>query len=108
MLQVRERDSWKTVYRADWIPFLSRQSPRAIVRNGVTEQELEQQGFKRSSAGGGPPWGCLVMLYAGACLFAAIHGRWKDFVLLTLLGFILFPLFAFGARRVNRIDYGNH
>jgi hypothetical protein len=105
LLQVRERENWKTVYRADGVLFLFRRFARAIVRNGDTERELEQRGVTRRS-GGSPAWGCLGLVYAsGAALFAAISGKWIDFAMLLLLALILFPLFAFGARRVNRIDY---
>jgi len=107
LLQVRERENWKTVYRADGVLFLSRRFPRAIVHNGVTERELEQLGISRRS-GGGPAWGCIGLVYASAAsLFTVISGQWKDFVLLLLTGLILLPVFAIGARRVSRIDYSD-
>ena len=107
LLQVRECENWKTVYRADGIFFLSRRFPRAVVNNETSERALEQRGVTRSS---GPRlgWGCIGLVYAsGASLFALISGNWKDFALFLFVGLILLPLFVFGTRRINRIDYGS-
>jgi len=107
LLQLREGEKWETVYWADGFLSLFRRFPRALVRNGDTERDLEERGLILHS-GTTPPWGCMGLMYATfAFTFAATSGRWAILLLWLLLALVLFPLFAVGAKRVQRIDYSN-